>query len=390
VNKLKYAALAAFIGAVATPAMADKAETKGGLVVKTDDGRFEMKIGGRIHFDTYVALDDEDIAGTTTGTTAFRRARLTMEGKAYGWMYKFENDFTGKAEGGGFREMWLGTKLWEQTIRIGQAKPYRGMEELTSSNEIVFMERPFATASGIYSGNQFAQGLFLDGNANNWTWGVAGYSLRNEDAPAQEGAGAAARVTFAPIATDASVLHLGLTASTDRPHGVTGTPAAPITRSAAGRPFGRIAGATTIATTAEDRTAYGLELAGKAGPFYAQGEWATIDYKGTTTDESVDTYYVQASYLLTGETKPYDVKKGVFKSPKPNGTAGAWELKARYDVMEGETGTADELSQWIVGANWYVNPNVRFMLEYVDGEIDNTTGTDPNVKVIQLRSQMNF
>jgi len=394
VSNLKYAALAAFIGVVATPAMADKAETKGGLVVKTDDGRFEMKIGGRIHFDTYVAVDEDDL--DQTSTTNFRRARLTMEGKAYGWMYKFENDFTGKAEGGGFREMWLGTKVYDQTLRIGQAKPYRGMEELTSSNEIVFMERPFATANGAYAGNQFAQGLFVDGSGSNWTYGISGYSLRNEAEAATEGVGAAARFVFAPVLTENAVLHIGVSASTDRP-----SDAGIATRKAEVRPFGRISSGSTadkvvssgkvkIAETPEDRTAYGLELAGKAGPFYAQGEWATIDYKNdAATDESVDTYYVQASYLLTGESKPYDIKKGVFKSPKPNGQMGAWELKARYDVIEGEGKPSDEITNWIAGLNWYVNPNTRFMFEYLSGNVE-VGATDIDVDVFQVRSQFNF
>lgn len=382
-SSFKPAAIAAMAAAFAAPAMADLAETKGGLTVKTDDGRFEMKIGGRIHFDTYVAVDEDD--ADQTSTTNFRRARLTLEGKTYGWKYKFECDFTGTADDQKcFREMWLGTAVAGQNFRIGQAKPYRGMEELTSSNEIVFMERPFATASGIYNGNQFAQGLFVDGGGDNWTYGIAGYSLRNENAAATEGVGAAARFTFAPILSEDTVLHLGLTASTDRP-----SDAGIATRTAAGRAFGRIGGATTIASTPEDRTAYGAELAGKVGPFYAQGEYATADYKNdAATDESVDAYYVQASYLLTGESKPYDAKKGVFKSPKPANSYGAWELKARYDVMEGEGDPNDELSTWIAGLNWYVNPNVRFMFEYLEGTVDQVAETD--VSVFQVRSQLNF
>jgi len=392
VSNMKYAALAAFIGAVATPAMADKAETKGGLVVKTDDGRFEMKIGGRIQFDGYLAVDDDD--AKQTSTTNFRRARLTMEGKAYGWTYKFENDFTGAAAGGGFREMWIGTKLFDQNLRIGQAKPYRAMEELTSSNEILFMERPFATATGVFTGNQFAQGLFLDGGGANWTYGISAYSLRNEDAAATEGFGAATRITFAPVLSDETVVHIGLSASSDRAEDLGQTRIAQV------RAFGRIDGTSggdrTVATATDDRTAYGLELAGKAGPFYAQGEYVMADFNNivAATDESVDTYYVQASYLVTGESKPYDPKKAVFKSPKPNGPGGAWEIKARYDVIDGEeiggATASDEIKQWTVGANWFVNPNVRFMFEYLDGERTTNAGVDIGVSVFQVRTQFGF
>ena len=67
-----------------------KIDTKGGVKVTSADGKFEASIGGRIHFDTYAF--DRDIA-STTGTTEFRRARLTLGGKAYGWEYKLEQDF---------------------------------------------------------------------------------------------------------------------------------------------------------------------------------------------------------------------------------------------------------------------------------------------------------
>ena len=66
-----------------------KIDTKGGIKVTSADGKFEATVGGRIHFDTYAF--DRDLA-STTGTTEFRRARLTLSGKAYGWDYLYEPD----------------------------------------------------------------------------------------------------------------------------------------------------------------------------------------------------------------------------------------------------------------------------------------------------------
>ena len=388
-SNLKYAALAAFIGAVATPAMADKAETKGGLVVKTDDGRFEMKIGGRIHFDGNFYVDEDDFESPSNSTTFFRRARLSMEGKAYGWSYKFEEDFV---ENGlsGFREMWLGTKVFDQNLRIGQAKPYRGMEELTSSNETVFMERPYATASGIYQ--QFRQGAFVDGVSGNFGYGVSIYNQRTAAGPSSEAVGANARGYFAAINDDTTTLHIGLSASLDGNNGNT--------QDLRSRPrvLGRDGGLRPTIVGAfpapgvsniDKQTTYALELAGKAGPFYAQAEYAKASYDlAGGTDQDVDTYYVQASYLLTGEVKPYDVKKGVFKSPKPNAPSGAWEAKARWDNIE-NTDTDAQGEQWLVGVNYYPNPNVRFMVEYGNGSQE-IGGAELEGTIVQTRAQFNF
>src|SRR5690606_19237374 len=130
-------------------ASSPKVETKGGIKVTSADKKFEASVGGRIHFDAY-AFDRD--AADTTGTTEFRRARLTLQGKFYDFGYKLEQDFSAGNTTAGFRDAYLSRKGLGGTFYVGQFKPYRSMEELTSSNEITMMERPFATATGIYSG----------------------------------------------------------------------------------------------------------------------------------------------------------------------------------------------------------------------------------------------
>ncbi|MGQ0620821.1 MAG: OprO/OprP family phosphate-selective porin [Panacagrimonas sp.] len=388
-------AAAAALFAVSGPALADLAETKGGITIKTDDGRFEAKVGGRIHLDSNIFVeDDDDVDGIGDQSTDifFRRARLTLEGKAYGWTYKFENDFAGQSEieGSGFREMWIGTKLGPANVRIGQAKPYRGMEELTSSNEITFMERPFATATSIYGSRQYLTGLFFDGAGESWGWGLAGYNLRNGSDTDNEtdGMGGSGRVYFAPVKSDTSLFHIGLTASLDNPTNGKTVGASSV------RFVGRSGPSQSLSTsTTDEQTTYGVELAGKAGPFYAQGEYAAATFSQQEADDvDVDTYYVQLSYLITGESRPYDIKKGVFKSPKPNGAAGAWEAKLRYDFIEnqGDDITEREVSQLVAGLNWYVNPNVRMMFEYITGDNEADGAEEISGDVITTRVQFGF
>src|SRR5690606_13644312 len=67
-----------------------KVETKGGLKVTSPDGSASFSVGGRLHFDGYAW--NRDLA-PTTGTSEFRRARLTLGGSVSGWEYKIEQDF---------------------------------------------------------------------------------------------------------------------------------------------------------------------------------------------------------------------------------------------------------------------------------------------------------
>ncbi len=78
---------------------------------------------------------------------------------------------------------------------------------------------------------------------------------------------------------------------------------------------------------------FGLEAAGVFGPFSVQGEYQTADFDGANDGASdVDTggYYVQASYILTGESRGYTGKAGKFDKVRPKGRVpGNWLLNMR-------------------------------------------------------------
>ncbi len=96
-----------------------------------------------------------------------------------------------------------------------------------------------------------------------------------------------------------------------------------------------------------------------------------------TCDIEMDGFYVQAAYTLTGETRGYKAGSGAFAAIKPKNEGGAWEVVARYEDAEveipGRSLSAD-LERMVLGVNWYVNKNVKFMLNYVDSEIDGCSG----------------
>lgn len=416
-NLFKKTTLALALAAASGLALADTAETKGGLTIKTDDGRFEAKLGGRIHFDAYVFGDEElngaKVANNQSGTE-FRRARITLSGKAYGWEYKFEEDFAGSgatstvctpsgtASGactGGtasavtstvtHRDMFVATKVGPGKLTIGQFKPYRSMEELTSSNEITMMERPYSSATGIFTNRQFQQGVGYMLSGDNYTAGVSGFTLRADERARNEGTGYAARATFAPIADDGQVLHVGAWYSAEN-FQATLPGGQAVTANYAGRRGDSEAIAAIAASESTDVKA--VELAAVFGPFYFQGEYAmmTLD-RVTAADQDIDTYYGMVSFNLTGESKPYKKAGGVFGSVKPSSEIGAFELTARYDVLKNkDLATKPEATTIIAGLNWYVNPNVRFMLNYTMGETELVGAGDDEADQLALRTQFSF
>lgn len=440
------AAALAFSGA----ASADPAETKGGIKIKTEDGRFEATVGGRIHFDGYVLDNDTDSGfGSSSlierGGFAFRRTYLTLTGKLYGWKYKFEHDFAAQSatapstiNGSGFRELWVSTNLGPGELTIGQFKPYRGMEELTSSNEITMIERPVTSATGIYAGRQFLMGVGYKGIvADQFGYGVHAMGLGAANTTT-EGSAYGGRLYWFPMTSDGAAVHVGLSANVDDAD--TGSLAPTPAYGYAGRrgpvaTFGT-AGASNNTTsrpnTDNAQQTLALELGASFGPITLQTEYATASLDNThfdindpskQLDSDVDAFYVMGSWFVTGETAVYKKDRGAFGKPKPASDGGAWELVARFESIENKdenatngictltTGalpvttpafavpstTASQASAateckattMSVGANWYVNPNVRFMLNYYVGKADVGTAED-KPKAITLRTQLSF
>ena len=359
-----------------------KLDTKGGIKVTSADGKFEASVGGRIHFDAYAFDRDQ---ADTTGTTEFRRARLTLSGKALGWDYKMEQDFSAGSTTDGFRDVFIAKSALGGKFTIGHFKPYRSMEELTSSNEITMMERPFASATGLYNGRQFQQGVgYLRGN-DRYTVGATAFNLRSASGPRNEGVGAAARLTFAPVNNDNNTLHFGISGSTENLN--KGSANATAVANYAGRRGPAQTIATTTGASGDSIDTVGLEAAGSFGPLFFQSEYARATYGAPLgRDQDVDTFYVMGSWMLTGHHKPYKSGTGVFGSPKIDGR-GAWELTARYDTIENRDVANLQATSTTLGLNYYINSNVRMMFNYTRGEND-FTGDETGQYA--LRTQFSF
>ena len=356
-----------------------KVETKGGIKVTSPDRKFEASIGGRMHFDAY-AFDRDVVA--TTGTSEFRRARLTLAGKALGWDYRLEQDFAAGTNLEGLRDAHISTALWGGRATIGHFKPYRSMEELTSSNEIPMMERTFASSSGLFNGRQYQQGVGYQRSADNYTAGFTVFNLRSPAGPRNEGMGAAGRVTWAPINNDNDTLHFGTWGSLENANQGSAD------LSAVANYAGRRGPVQTIATTTgasrNQVTSYGLEAAGAFGPLFFQGEYVNATFgQPLGRDQDVVTWYLQGSWLINGGHRGYKSATGVFAAPRVT-DKGLWELAARYDTIENRDIANRRATYVILGVNYYVNANLRFMFNYTLG--DNEVSGD-KTRQYALRTQ---
>ncbi|MBX3616549.1 MAG: porin [Nitrosomonas sp.] len=402
---------------------------KNGLRIKSDNGNFELGLNGRGHFDThwlypdnassdYPAFGSQLLHADDREGFNWRRTYATVTGKIHRVNFKFENDFAVNATTAfphSLREAWVATQLGPGQLTIGQFKPYRGLEEITSSNEITLMERPSTSSTGIYSGRQFLTGIGYRGLIReNLGFGLYVMSLAHFGLPV-EGTSYGGRAVWLPLDREGQLIHLGFSISRDTAN--RNSLSAKITDIYGGRlginqSLG-VAGASPGAPDHNSQSTFAAETAYAIGPLTLQGEYALSRLDNTHLagghphDSTIQAFYTQASWFLTGETAVYRKDRGAFGKPQPISKWGALELVGRYDLAENfsqslnanpcKTGTSKCQVQIItLGANWYPYSNIRLMLNYYLADAmlghsshDTAARTD-HFSVLSVRTQISF
>jgi phosphate-selective porin OprO/OprP len=394
--------------------------------IESADGQNSIYLTGRLHFDMGDYLDyhpDSKFASVqdlNSGVNA-RRARLGVTGKFAGdWAYSLIYDFGGTTDtgpgGGGVTTGGIQNALityngfnkgpFPVAFDIGYMDTPFTLEEATSSNDIMFVERPTiqAVASNIFA-NDFRSAVGVRSNDDRY-W--AGIYATGPQSGATHGTGeqfgAFGRATYQVLSAPDYSLHFGgdvggllkppsvggirtITLS-DRPE-IRIDPTAILSTGALGTAANPVTGAAV----------YGVELAGGYDSFYAQGEYYHVDVdRSHLSSNGFEGGYIQASWTFTGEHRKYIPAAGAYSgiipdhpfSPWSNDYGwGAFELAGRFSTINlndnfvsgvaPKPGTnpvgGGRQNIYQVGLNWYPNANMRFMLDYLHGTIDKAFST---------------
>ncbi|MHC4544272.1 MAG: OprO/OprP family phosphate-selective porin [Planctomycetota bacterium] len=371
---------------------------KEGLRFETPNKEFQMKFGGRIMHDwTWVGEDDDlkadPLIGNQEDGTEFRRVRFYTSGLIHGNVeFKLQFDFAGRDAD--LKDAYLGLKDFPLgNIRGGHLKEPFGLEELTSSKYITFMERSLPMEAFAPSRNT---GLLLFDTAreDRMTWAVGIFRDTDDDGDVQDDGGYnfTGRLTTLPVYEDegASLIHLGIGYSHRNPNGESAR-----FRSRPGAHLlDRFVDTTSFASDTVDLL--GLEGAWVSGPLSVQGEYvfASVDQAGSSSSSAdFHGYYIQTSYFLTGEHRKYKPSAGSFSRVKPKenfsfggGGSGAWEVGLRYSGLDlDDSGiSGGKLDTITAGLNWHLNPNTRIMWNYIHADKDDVGNADMLLARLQI------
>jgi phosphate-selective porin OprO/OprP len=368
-----------------------------GLRFGEEDGPFRLRIGGTIMADYMTGSADsgvESVVGSIDPGAELRRLRVYGTASFSDTVkLRFQvgfDDFDVEV-----LDLYVTFErlLPFARLNVGYFKEPFNLEELTSGRYSTFMERalPNVFAPSRNSGVRLSDD-FLGGRAT-WAAGLFAETDDFYDSFGEDGWAVTGRVTALPWYEDEGrkLLHVGLAGSLRDVDSV-GYSARPEANQAP----------TFLATgmLATDSVVLGgLEVALVNGPFSLQGEVmaSRVDLQ-VGSDADLFGAYLQASYFLTGEHRPYSRSSGVFGQVRPKrsfdgkGNWGAWEVAARCSYLDFDDPAVDAgtLHDLTLGLNWYLNPNVRVMWNYIHSVLDTNAVDDGDADFLMMRVQVDF
>jgi phosphate-selective porin OprO/OprP len=345
-----------------------------GFVIQSSNPDFRIRIGGFANVDGRFYARDTD--GAATNTFLLRRARPILQGTVARYFDFYVNPDFGQGQTvlyDAYLNVRPSSKL---QFRIGKFKPPVGLERLQSAQSILFAERALPAAlvpnrdvgaqvhgelaSGVVS---YALGVF-DG-------AVDGALI---DSDGNDGKDVAGRLFLEPFARSASALKglgLGFSATRGKQQG-----ALPSFRSG-----GQVVFFSYLGTSSADgnRTRFSPQGSFYRGPVGAFAEYVRSRQsvrKGTDVARvSNEAWDVTASVVLTGETATASGVRPRRSFDPAKRTWGALEVVGRVNRLNVDgsafsrgladpTKSAREARAWAVGLNWYLNRNVKYMVDF--------------------------
>jgi phosphate-selective porin OprO/OprP len=392
-----------------------------GFQLKRNDGLFKLKFGGRAQLDFATIHPDNSLeaavpAGRGEGVEC-RRCRIYFSGDLYDrFIFKSQFEFTtGEVV---FADVYVGMKKLGPvgTVKFGHMKEPFSLEELTSSNDITFMERSLIS----FFDSDRSAGLMAQNHHLNTrlTWALGIFVPTGAQAEFfQDGTAhhLSGRMTGLPKYADdgEKLVHLGVSVSHQFLEDGS-------TLSYSQRPESHLAlkyvsfsdsdvDDNNVPTTGN--TLLAAELAWVHGPLSIQSEYKSVRAQDPVTREFslFGGAYAYASYFVTGEHRSYKTMDGEFGRVTPNkrfdpanGGWGALELGARYSYLDLKDNIYNGGEEWdiTVGVNWYLYSQFRIMANYVYAKVEDTgdlqraagapTNANGRIDIFQLRASLEF
>lgn len=394
---------------------------------KDDAQKPSLVMSGQVQIDqVYFSQDPTSMAdlGDLQDGAQFRRLRLGARGTSFKSLeYSLGVDFA-LASQPSYLDNYLEFKdlPWLQRVRVGHYFEPFSLERVTQNRNNTFMERSlvdtFAPARNV--------GIMTYGNLLNEraTYAIGTFRTNSDNVgndTFDSGQALTMRGTCLPFWNERSdgryYLHLGAAYSyrnayqdqvrfRNTPEIRKAQPLGAPTANPGTPPFAPIF-VDTGNIAANHFQLFDPEFALILGPLSLQSEYAfaTVDQIGGPA-LFFNGYMAQLSYFLTGEHRPYDRLQGIHKRMEPfedffrvrtkrqgiQTGLGAWEIAARFSniTLNDKNINGNNMTDFTVGLNWYLNPYTRWKFNYVRAFLEQTDQGNSHTDAFGMRFDFEF
>jgi len=363
-----------------------------GFTVRSADSRNQLKIRGVLHVDGRYTNDDEETA--VFDTAQLTRVRPIIEGTLGGrYDFRFTPDFgQGRTV---IQDAYLTARLHPAAaVTVGKFKSPVGLERLQSASDMRFVQRAFPTSLAPNRDIGLQVAGDLGGGRLNYAAAVfngaidGGSSETLADVDVNDDKEYALRLFSHPFAGGEGLLGglgVGIAGTVSSQTGTAAQPLLPAFRTPEGVTFFRYRAGTTPTLADGDRRRIAPQFYYYAGRLGVLGEYTEVSQDVSRLTEaglrtgSVNTtgWQLATSWFLTGEDAAYRGFKPL-SAFSPGEGWGALELVARVheldigdaafaggaDSFADPAASASKATGWAVGLNWYLNENLKWMLDY--------------------------
>ncbi|GHB68287.1 hypothetical protein GCM10008107_17200 [Psychrosphaera saromensis] len=345
-----------------------------GVSIAKKNDIFDLSGYVMFDYDRFDASLLED--GTESSSLVeIRRARLSLKSDINDlWEGKFQVDV---ADGDiDIKDAYLEYKGWSfADLTVGQQKENFGLEKLTSSRNLLMIERSMVTEA-FAPGRSL--GVSLSGELPSVYWQLGYYAPDYATDSEEASSAVTGRIAWVPWQENDNLLHLGF-AFSEREYD--GEQFRINERLEVNQADSLLEGKKI---DADNVSLQGLEILWVQDRFTLMSEWQQASVSSIEQEDyDYEGGYVQFGYQLSGGFRKY--KNGKLSKVSDQG----WELTGRYSefslIEENE-----DAETYTIGLNYTLNKNVKFMGDYIKAEHFEAGTSVSSGNAISFRVQYSF
>jgi len=245
---------------------------------------------------------------------------------------------------------------------VGQVNAAFSIENSANANWLPFLEKSMSTTAISPAGGL---GFYINKWQDNYSLCASVVQPKQKGSPKRNDHWhMSSRLSYVPFRTETQLIQVGISShlQDDSKNPIVFKALPDIT----GKHVTEVLGSGPV--VAKNHKTLSLDLSGQVGSICGETEYKLVHVnRALCSPVQFEGFHIQASYILTGESRVFNPSNGTFAQVKNLKNKSAYEVAARYSMVSLNSKDVEggRAYSFTTGLNYYVNNNIRLSGEYV-------------------------